>query len=100
VWYVSPFLIAFQLLDQISNSIRDNWAKTLSPNKHIKIYIGAPASATAAGSGYLDVAGLANVIQQTRSQYSSFGGVMLWDVSQAYGTFLLIVQWILRLTGM
>jgi len=62
----------------------DNWAKTTSPNKDIKIYVGAPASLTAAGSGYLDVASLGNVIQQIRSQYSSFGGVMLWDISQAY----------------
>lgn len=81
---MSPF---FQCLDEISDHFRDNWAKTLSPNNQVKIYIGAPASATAAGSGYVDVAGLANIIQQTRSQYSSFGGIMLWDVSQAYGSY-------------
>lgn len=66
---------------------RDNWAKTTSPNKNVKIYIGAPASSTAAGSGYVAISSLAGIIQQTKAQYSSFGGVMFWDASQAYGTF-------------
>ncbi|EIN09820.1 glycoside hydrolase [Punctularia strigosozonata HHB-11173 SS5] len=62
----------------------DNWAKTTSPNKNVKIFIGAPASPTAAGSGYVDSTTLASIISQTRSQFSSFGGVMLWDASQAF----------------
>ncbi|KAI0034208.1 glycoside hydrolase [Vararia minispora EC-137] len=62
----------------------DNWAKTVSPNPSIKIYIGAPASSTAAGSGYVDATTLATIIKSTAAQYSSFGGVMLWDASQAY----------------
>ena len=65
---------------------RDNWAKTVSPNKNVKVYIGAPASSTAAGSGYVSASTLATIISQTKSAYSSFGGVMLWDASQAYGT--------------
>ncbi|KAI5989798.1 glycoside hydrolase family 18 protein [Pisolithus orientalis] len=63
----------------------DNWAKTVSPNPNIKVYIGAPASPSAAGSGYINASTFATIIQQTQSQYSSFGGVMLWDASQAYG---------------
>jgi len=62
----------------------DNWAKTTSPNKNVKVYIGAPADTTAAGSGYVSAATLANIIQQTKAQFSSFGGVMMWDASQAY----------------
>ncbi|KAK0204637.1 glycoside hydrolase family 18 protein [Desarmillaria ectypa] len=62
----------------------DNWAKNTSPNPNVKVYIGAPASSTAAGSGYVNAATLANIVTQTRSQYSSFGGVMFWDASQAY----------------
>ncbi|KAL4063885.1 carbohydrate-binding module family 5 protein [Scleroderma yunnanense] len=62
----------------------DNWAKTVSPNPNVKVYIGAPASSAAAGSGYVDPSTFANIIQQIQSQYSSFGGVMLWDASQAY----------------
>ncbi|KAF9007657.1 glycoside hydrolase superfamily [Cyathus striatus] len=63
----------------------DTWAKTTSPNKNIKVYIGAPASSTAAGSGYVDAITLGNIAKQTHSQYPSFGGIMLWDASQAYG---------------
>ncbi|KAF9448612.1 carbohydrate-binding module family 5 protein [Macrolepiota fuliginosa MF-IS2] len=61
----------------------DNWAKTQSPNRNVKIYIGAPASSTAAGSGFVDINTLSSIALQTRSQFSSFGGVMLWDASQA-----------------
>ena len=64
----------------------DDWAKTKSPNKDVKIYIGAPAAPSAAGPGsYVDVARLGEIATKTRSKYSSFGGIMLWDVSQAYG---------------
>ncbi|PPQ73971.1 hypothetical protein CVT24_012533 [Panaeolus cyanescens] len=63
----------------------DTWAKTVSPNRNVKIYIGAPAAPSAAGSGYVDAATLGNIAKQTKATYSSFGGVMLWDVSQAYG---------------
>ncbi|KAI0635521.1 glycoside hydrolase superfamily [Trametes polyzona] len=61
----------------------DTWAKA-SVNPNVKVYIGAPASSTAAGSGYVDATTLANIALETRSQYSSFGGIMLWDASQAY----------------
>ncbi|KAG6856445.1 hypothetical protein H0H87_004410 [Tephrocybe sp. NHM501043] len=66
----------------------DNWAKTEAINKKVKIYIGAPASPSAAGSGYVDATTLGRIAQETRFKYSSFGGVMLWDASQAYGNFL------------
>ena len=67
----------------------DTWAKTVSPNPNVKIYIGVPAATSAANAGsYVDVGTLTNIIQQTRSQYSSFGGVMMWDASQAYREFV------------
>ncbi|KAL5523339.1 CHT2_1 [Sanghuangporus sanghuang] len=62
----------------------DDWAHNTSPNPNVKVYIGAPASSTAAGSGFVDAGTLANIIQTTRAQFSSFGGVMMWDASQAY----------------
>ena len=65
--------------------IRDNWAQTISPNPNVKIYIGAPASSTAAGTGYQDINSLTNIIDVTRKSFPSFGGVMMWDASQAYG---------------
>ncbi|KAI0034212.1 glycoside hydrolase [Vararia minispora EC-137] len=61
----------------------DSWAKS-SPNPNVKVYIGVPASSTAAGSGYVDSSTLGGIIKDTASAYSSFGGIMLWDASQAY----------------
>ncbi|EIW80350.1 glycoside hydrolase family 18 protein [Coniophora puteana RWD-64-598 SS2] len=65
-------------------SLWDNWATNTSPNKNVKVYIGAPASSTAANSGYVDAATLGSILQATKAQYASFGGAMLWDASQAY----------------
>lgn len=51
----------------------------------VKIYIGAPASSTAAGSGYAPIGNLSSIAVKMRESFPSFGGVMLWDASQAYG---------------
>jgi chitinase len=60
----------------------DNWAKTQSVNKNVKVFIGAPAAPSAANSGsYVDVNTLGNIAVTTRNTYSSFGGIMLWDAS-------------------
>ncbi|KAK2758038.1 hypothetical protein FQN54_004444 [Arachnomyces sp. PD_36] len=61
----------------------DNWAKNASSNPNVKVMTGAPAAPSAAGSGYVDASTLAEVIEYSK-QFSSFGGVMMWDVSQAY----------------
>ncbi|KAK7682490.1 hypothetical protein QCA50_014290 [Cerrena zonata] len=62
----------------------DNWAKTQSANKNVKVYIGAPGSADAAGEGYVDAATLATFAKNAQNQFSSFGGVMLWDADSAF----------------
>ncbi|KAI8979496.1 glycoside hydrolase superfamily [Mycotypha africana] len=64
--------------------IWDLWARTVSPNPNVKIYIGAPASSSAAGGGYVDAATLSKIAVNTRNSFPSFGGVMFWDASQAY----------------
>ncbi|GME30747.1 putative class III protein [Neofusicoccum parvum] len=61
----------------------DNWAKTLSANAGVRVLLGVPASATAAGSGYKSAADMAPIIDYVEN-FTSFGGVMMWDVSQAY----------------
>lgn len=66
---------------------RDTWAKTKSFNKDVKVYIGAPASSDAAGTGYVDNTTLAKYATDAQNKYSSMGGVMLWDVSEAYGSY-------------
>jgi chitinase len=63
---------------------RDHWAKTSSPNKDVKVYLGAPASQGAAGNGYVSSQNLINVVRASQQKYSSFGGVMLWDADSAY----------------
>ncbi|KAG0212373.1 Chitinase 1 [Mortierella sp. NVP41] len=63
----------------------DNWAKTISINKNVKVYLGAPASRTAANAGYATVDKLQEIMDNVRCKYSSFGGVMMWDISQSYG---------------
>ncbi|TFK41331.1 glycoside hydrolase family 18 protein [Crucibulum laeve] len=76
-----------QAFSQASNwnfGIWDNWARTTSPNKNVKVYIGTPASSTAAGSGFVGVDALTNIATQMRKSFPSFGGVMMWDASQAY----------------
>lgn len=60
----------------------DDWAKNTSPNKDVKVYIGVPASSSAAGSGYVEAAKVGEIAKATASQYSSFGGIMFWDASQ------------------
>jgi len=60
-----------------------NWATTVSKNKAVKLLLGIPASAGAAGSGYVSGSQLSSVVTYSK-QFSSFGGVMMWDMSQLY----------------
>ncbi|GJE89922.1 glycoside hydrolase family 18 protein [Phanerochaete sordida] len=62
----------------------DNWAKTTSFNKDVKVYIGAAGSPAAAGTGYVGPNTLAQFAADAQSKYSSFGGVMMWDADTAY----------------
>ncbi|KAJ7727641.1 glycoside hydrolase superfamily [Mycena olivaceomarginata] len=63
-----------------------------APNSNVKIFIGAPASTTAANAGeYVSASTLGSIALATRGNaaYShNFGGVMLWNASQAYGKLL------------
>lgn len=61
----------------------DNWAATVSLNPNVKVLLGIPANVGAAGSGYTEGPQLAAAIEYSKT-YSSFGGVMMWDMSQLY----------------
>ncbi|KAF5373590.1 hypothetical protein D9758_000802 [Tetrapyrgos nigripes] len=63
----------------------DSWARETSPNPDVKIYIGAPAAPTAAGSGYVEPDKITSILKETQANFTSFGGAMLWDASQAQG---------------
>ncbi|KAH8691599.1 putative chitinase 3 precursor [Talaromyces proteolyticus] len=60
----------------------DNWAKTVSLNPKVKVYLGVPGR-TGAGGGYEPASFVGEVISFIK-QYSSFGGIMIWDASQAW----------------
>jgi chitinase len=62
-----------------------NWAQTTSPNKNVKIFFTVPGSPSAAGSGYVPITTIQNIVPQLASQYpGTFGGVSVWDASQAW----------------
>lgn len=61
----------------------DTWATTVSNNSNVKLLIGVPGSSSAAGSGYVDSTTLASIIEYAQT-FSTFGGIMIWDVSQVY----------------
>ncbi|KAI8376761.1 glycoside hydrolase superfamily, partial [Choanephora cucurbitarum] len=61
----------------------DSWAKTKSLNKNVRLFIGIPGSPTAAGRGYVPFTELVSKITPLKSS-SFFGGLMVWDISQAY----------------
>lgn len=59
----------------------DAWSKR-SKNPSVKLLLGIPAN-VGAGGGYVRGPKLAAIIKYC-SNFSSFGGVMMWDVSQLY----------------
>ncbi|KAF7728445.1 Chitinase 1 [Apophysomyces ossiformis] len=71
--------------DQFNYAVWDDWARTKSVNKDVKLYVGVPGSPTAASSGYASIDTMKSTIDSLQKQYPSFAGVMMWDASQAYG---------------
>ena len=62
----------------------DNWAHSVSLNSKAKVLMGIAANTGAANAGsYVDGSLLASAIASSKS-FSSFGGVMMWDMSQLY----------------
>ncbi|KAI8050961.1 glycoside hydrolase superfamily [Syncephalis plumigaleata] len=56
-----------------------DWSHKKAAKKGAKIYLGVPGSKSAAGSGYIEPDKLNEI-----SYSDVFGGVMLWDASQAF----------------
>ncbi len=78
-----PSFISASNPGQYNFNTWQEWAKNVSANPNVKVMIGAPASPQAAGSGYVSSSQLASIISYTK-QFSSFGGVMFWDMSEEY----------------
>lgn len=67
---------------------RDYWARNVSYNKDVKVYIAALGGPGPNGTvGYVPPETLGAIAVQMQQSYPSFGGVMLWDASQAYGQY-------------
>ncbi|KAI0203449.1 putative class III chitinase [Astrocystis sublimbata] len=64
-------------------NVWDDWAKQTSKNPNVKVLIGVPAN-TGAGGGYVDAKTLGSIVQDTKEKYPSFGGIMMWDMSQLF----------------
>jgi chitinase len=62
----------------------DDWAKDGSKNKEVKVLLGVPASEEASVTGFVSVSELKPIIEYAQG-FDSFGGAMVWDVTQAYG---------------
>ncbi|KAJ2710769.1 Chitinase 2, partial [Coemansia spiralis] len=59
------------------------WATTISANKDVRVFLGVPGSRSAASSGHVSPERLKEIVNLTRSKFDSFGGIMVWDASQA-----------------
>ncbi|EFE29619.1 class III chitinase ChiA2 [Trichophyton benhamiae CBS 112371] len=80
---LNNFVLGSQSQDKFNFAEWDNFAKKVSANPDVKIMVGAPANKGAASSGYIDAQTLVSVINWSKT-FSSFGGVMMWDASQAW----------------
>ncbi|KAH3686420.1 hypothetical protein WICPIJ_002599 [Wickerhamomyces pijperi] len=60
-----------------------DFAASNAANKNLRLFLGLPAGPSAATSGYLDSAALESAIKSIQSS-ANFGGVSLWDASQAW----------------
>lgn len=81
---INSFVAGSSTQNNFNFATWDNWAKTVSRNKAVKILLGVPGAPTAAGSGsYQSASAIANIIAHSK-QFSSFGGVMIWDMTQVY----------------
>lgn len=79
---VSSFVVGASSQPSYNFDTWDNWAKTGSANPNVKVLVGIPAN-SGAGAGYTS----GNVLQAALSYsqgFASFGGVMMWDMSQLY----------------
>ncbi|KAK2594610.1 Chitinase 2 [Conoideocrella luteorostrata] len=78
---VSNFQLGSDAQNAFNFDVWDNWAKG-SKNPNVKTFLEIPAN-TGAGGGYTDGEKLKAVIAYSK-KFSSFGGVMMWNMSQLF----------------
>lgn len=79
----------FNIWDAWAKRASARWAANTTVTKrqtrsmaNVKVYLGIPAALSAASSGYASIEQLKPIVDYSR-QFESFGGVMMWDASQA-----------------
>jgi chitinase len=87
---VSNFQAGSTTQSSFNFDVWDTWAKG-SQNPNVKVFLGIPANSGAAGVGYASGSQLQAAIAYSK-QYSSFGGVMMWDMSQLYANSGFLAQ--------
>ncbi|RYP13774.1 hypothetical protein DL765_006723 [Monosporascus sp. GIB2] len=80
---VASFMPGSETQSSYNLATWDEWARTTSANPDVKILVGVPGNTGAAGSGYVPADQLAAVLEYSK-QFSSFGGAMIWDMSQVW----------------
>lgn len=80
---LQSYVVGSSTQNNFDFSTWDTWARTTSLNPNVKVFLGVPGGTTAAGSGYEPVSALTPIINYVQG-FRSFGGVMIWDASQAY----------------
>lgn len=79
---VSSFVVGVSSQPSYNFNTWDNWARNGSANPDVKILVGIPAN-TGAGAGYASGKVLQAALDYSQD-FGSFGGVMMWDMSQLY----------------
>ncbi|KAH7322928.1 chitinase [Stachybotrys elegans] len=87
---VNNFVEGSQSQNAFNFDVWANWARTRSLNPDVKLLLGIPANA-GAGGGYTSGSKLAAAIRWSMA-FESFGGVMMWDMSQMYANSGFLAQ--------
>ena len=79
---VSSFVPGRLTQEDFTFPIWDTWAHNVSKNRNTKILLGVLGN-TGSGAGYVSGDRLSRAISFSKA-FDSFGGVMIWDMSQVY----------------
>ncbi len=93
---VSNFQEGASTQNAFNFDVWDKWAKG-SKNPNVKLLLGIPA-AQGAGGGYTSGSKLKAAINYSQ-KFSSFGGVMMWDMSQLYSNSGFLSEVLSDITG-
>lgn len=79
---VSSYVEGKSPQDSFNLASWDAWSRNVSKNPDVKILLGIPGN-TRGGAGYVSGSQLSSVLSFSK-HYRSFGGIMIWDMSQVY----------------